>query len=103
MPKKPLKSKKVLKKSVVKAVRKTTVKKPTKSVLLRKIKTPLTAQKIYPEFLIKHHGNPIIEPRPHIAWESKATFNPGAVEVGGKIHLLYRAIGDQDISVVGHA
>ena len=55
------------------------------------------------EPLRKHEGNPIIEPRPHLAWESKATFNPGAVEIGGNIHLLYRAIGDQDISVVGHA
>jgi beta-1,2-mannobiose phosphorylase / 1,2-beta-oligomannan phosphorylase len=59
--------------------------------------------KLHPDVLLKHHGNPIIEPRPHLAWESKATFNPGAVEVGGKIHLLYRAIGDNDISVVGHA
>lgn len=60
-------------------------------------------RKTHPDFLRKHHANPIIEPRAHLAWESKATFNPGAVEVGGKIHLLYRAIGDQDISVVGHA
>jgi predicted GH43/DUF377 family glycosyl hydrolase len=63
----------------------------------------VAAQKIHPEFLRKHHGNPIIEPRPHLSWESKATFNPGAAEIGGSIHLLYRAIGDQDISVVGHA
>lgn len=62
-----------------------------------------TVHKIHPDILLKHHGNPIIEPRGHIAWESKATFNPGAVELDGKIHLLYRAIGDQDISVVGHA
>jgi predicted GH43/DUF377 family glycosyl hydrolase len=51
----------------------------------------------------KHPQNPIIEPRTHVSWESKAAFNPGAVEAGGKIHLLYRAIGDQDISVVGYA
>jgi len=59
--------------------------------------------KIHPEALLKHHGNPIIEPRPHMAWESKATFNPAAVEVGGNVHLLYRAIGDGDVSVIGHA
>src|SRR5581483_416849 len=56
-----------------------------------------------PELLRKHEGNPIIEPRPHLSWESKATFNPGAIELNDKIHLLYRAIGDEDISVVGHA
>jgi predicted GH43/DUF377 family glycosyl hydrolase len=66
-------------------------------------KAPVLVTKIHPDVLHKHHGNPIIEPRTHIPWESKATFNPGAVEVNGSIHLLYRAIGDQDISVVGHA
>ncbi len=79
------------------AVRTKTVRK-TKTV-----KQVVPAGRLHPELLRRHHGNPIIEPRPHLAWESKATFNPGAVEIGGKIHLLYRAIGDQDISVVGHA
>ena len=69
-----------------------------------KIAPALTpASKMHPELLRKHYGNPIIEPRTHMSWESKATFNPGAVEIDGKVHLLYRAIGDQDISVVGHA
>ena len=36
-------------------------------------------------------------------WESKATFNPAAVYESGKVHLVYRAIGDQDISVLGYA
>lgn len=51
----------------------------------------------------KHEENPIIEARGHVPWESKATFNPGAVHLNGRTHLLYRAIGDQDISVLGHA
>jgi predicted GH43/DUF377 family glycosyl hydrolase len=99
MPTKPLKPKKVPKKPVAKIARKKAVKKAP----LRKLPVHAVEPKIHPEFLLKHHGNPIIEPRPHITWESKATFNPGAVEVGGKVHLLYRAIGDQDVSVVGHA
>jgi predicted GH43/DUF377 family glycosyl hydrolase len=82
--------------------------KPRASRVKKPLKKPIRggmvqAQKIHPEFLRKHHGNPIIEPRPHLAWESKATFNPGAVEVDGSVHLLYRAIGDNDMSVVGHA
>jgi beta-1,2-mannobiose phosphorylase / 1,2-beta-oligomannan phosphorylase len=70
---------------------------------LKKAPRELPIGKRHPDPLQKHHGNPIIEPRPHLAWESKATFNPGAIAVDGKIHLLYRAIGDSDISVVGHA
>lgn len=47
-------------------------------------------------------SNPIIEPRLY-PWESKATFNPGAFSVHGKVHLVYRAIGDNDSSVLGYA
>ncbi len=46
--------------------------------------------------------NPIIEPRRY-PWESKATFNPSAVIANDKIHLIYRAIGENDSSVLGYA
>src|SRR3989344_8002086 len=46
--------------------------------------------------------NPIIEPRLY-PWESKATFNPAAFEAKGKVHLIYRAIGDNDFSALGYA
>lgn len=46
--------------------------------------------------------NPILSPRPY-TWESKATFNPSAILSNGKIHLVYRAIGDDDSSVFGYA
>jgi len=48
-------------------------------------------------------GNPILEPEPGHWWESKAVFNPGALYEAGRVHLLYRAIGDSDISVLGYA
>ena len=51
----------------------------------------------------KHESNPIIEPREDNFWEMKATFNPAAVQEGGRIHLLYRAIGGDDMSVLGYA
>lgn len=46
--------------------------------------------------------NPIIEPRLY-PWESKATFNPSAFFANDKVHLIYRAIGDNDSSVLGYA
>lgn len=56
-----------------------------------------------PSTLKKFQVNPIIEPEPHLYWQSKATFNPSAIYGGGKIHLIYRAIGAGDVSVLGHA
>jgi predicted GH43/DUF377 family glycosyl hydrolase len=47
--------------------------------------------------------NPVVEPIMEHPWESKATFNPAALHAGGKIHMLYRAIGDTDVSVLGYA
>ena len=52
--------------------------------------------------LQRAENNPIIEPNEHY-WESKATFNPTAIYENGKVHLVYRAIGDDDISVLGYA
>ena len=46
--------------------------------------------------------NPIIEPSLY-NFESKATFNPSAVTAHGKVHLIYRAIGNDDSSALGYA
>jgi len=43
--------------------------------------------------LIRYEENPIITPRGD-DWEACATFNPAAIYKDGKIHLLYRAVGD---------
>jgi len=53
--------------------------------------------------LAKHEANPIIEPREGNYWEMKATFNPGVVYADRRVHLLYRAIGGNDVSVLGYA
>lgn len=53
--------------------------------------------------LKRHHKNPVIVPHGKNTWETKATFNPAAVYLDGKVHLLYRAIGDNDVSVLGYA
>ena len=53
--------------------------------------------------LKRFEGNPILAPQPRHWWESKAVFNPGALYEGGKVHIVYRAIGDSDVSVFGYA
>lgn len=53
--------------------------------------------------LKKHPKNPIITPNPESKWESRATFNSAAVYEDGKVHFLYRALGDTDLSVLGYA
>jgi beta-1,2-mannobiose phosphorylase / 1,2-beta-oligomannan phosphorylase len=53
--------------------------------------------------LRRHEHNPIITPREGRFWEMKATFNPGAVYADRRVHLLYRAIGGDDVSVLGYA
>lgn len=52
----------------------------------------------------RHHTNPVMSPRPHQEWETHGTFNPTAVEDDdGRVHLLYRAIGNNGLSNIGHA
>lgn len=51
----------------------------------------------------KFKNNPILEPIIHHFWESKAVFNPTAFYDEGKVHLIYRAVGDDDVSTLGYA
>ncbi len=61
-------------------------------------------QKGAPAFLLnKAKDNPIIKPIVDHFWESRAVFNPGALYEKGRVHMVYRAIGDQDVSVLGYA
>jgi len=53
--------------------------------------------------LVRSARNPIIEPRPELSWERKATFNPGAVMDGGVVNILYRAVSEEGISSLGYA
>lgn len=47
--------------------------------------------------------NPILKPILSHFWESKAVFNAAAIYEKGQVHLVYRAIGDHDISMLGYA
>lgn len=44
--------------------------------------------------LLERYGNrPVLEPDPR-GWDCVSVFNPGAIEVDGEIHMLYRAVSD---------
>ena len=60
-------------------------------------------RKIFPPHLIKHKQNPIISPNRSNYWEALQTFNPGAVLIDDKVHLLYRAVGPDGVSRLGYA
>lgn len=51
----------------------------------------------------KFDHNPILEPVPEHNWEDKAVFNAGAIELKGKIYLIYRGLSNDNISRLGLA
>ena len=51
--------------------------------------------------LTREQQNPIM--RGMHAWEAGGVFNPAAVEVKGKTHLFYRAVGSDGVSRLGYA
>lgn len=53
--------------------------------------------------LMRYDKNPIIVPVAAHGWESRATFNPAAILADDKVHILYRAMGDDNTSVIGYA
>ena len=94
-----LKKKKTVKKKVKVALKtKTTLKK-----VARKPRKKALSKKESPLELKRSRKNPIIVPESGKYWESKAAFNPSAVIHDGKVHVIYRAIGSSDISVLGYA
>ena len=48
-------------------------------------------------------GNPILKAITEHPWESKYVFNPGAIMLKGKIYILYRACGEDEVSRIGLA
>lgn len=52
--------------------------------------------------VIRLPSNPILAPTKE-KWEERAVFNPAAIDLDGKIHILYRAMSMDNTSVVGYA
>lgn len=48
-------------------------------------------------------NRPLLEPIAKHAWEAKAVFNPGAIEIDGTIYILYRAMSKENVSSIGLA
>jgi len=48
-------------------------------------------------------NNPIIRPRTNKSWEAHGTLNPATIELDGIVHILYRAMSDDDTSTFGYA
>lgn len=47
--------------------------------------------------------NPILLPIASHSWEDKAVFNPASLDLKGRVHIVYRAMGSDDTSVMGYA
>jgi predicted GH43/DUF377 family glycosyl hydrolase len=67
-------------------------------VVERFVPSPLT-----PQGFQRFSANPILSPRPEFAWEALAVFNPGAILLGGRVHLIYRAMAADGTSTLGYA
>src|SRR5665811_1057545 len=52
--------------------------------------------------LKKSVHNPILRPGHH-PWNAEAVFNPGAVVLNHRTHLIYRAVGTDGVSRLGYA
>jgi len=53
--------------------------------------------------LMRALENPILLPRKENAFEAKLVFNPAAIDLEGSIHILYRAMSEDNTSYVGYA
>ncbi len=62
---------------------------------LTSVKTPLT--------FLWENEKPILSPLKENSWESKAVLNPAALYLGKKVHLIYRAVSEENTSVLGYA
>jgi predicted GH43/DUF377 family glycosyl hydrolase len=48
-------------------------------------------------------SNPIVKPDPKLSWQAKAVFNPTALYEYGRVHIAYRAMSEDNTSVIGFA
>lgn len=55
------------------------------------------------ELAVRAKENPILKPSEKNAWEKTSVFNAATIELDDTIHILYRAMGDDNTSVIGYA
>lgn len=66
-------------------------------------KTTVSPERPPAGVLHRFDGNPVLLPVREHKWESKYVFNPGAINLDGKVYLVYRAVGEDGISRLGLA
>ncbi len=54
-------------------------------------------------YVVRSIGNPILRPIPEHEWEGKLVFNPGALDIDGDVHIIYRAMSADNTSYLGYA
>lgn len=54
------------------------------------------------KYMVRHEKNPVLTPPQNLPWAKKAVFNPTAVDLKGKVHIVYRAMSDDNTSVMGY-
>lgn len=52
---------------------------------------------------VRYEGNPLIKPAMELEWQRLGTFNPAAVYLDGKVHIVYRGQAANGVSVFGYA
>ncbi|MEK7606286.1 MAG: hypothetical protein AAB458_01685 [Patescibacteria group bacterium] len=92
------------KKGTTKTTKRTSKKSPVRKThtSARRVSAPRAKKGQSPIALKRSEKNPIITPSEHF-WESRGTFNPSALLHDGLVHIIYRAVGGNDISMVGYA
>lgn len=55
------------------------------------------------DIVVRSPLNPILKPNPKNEFEARAVFNPTALDLLGKVHILYRAMSMDNTSTVGYA
>lgn len=72
-----------------------------------RIRRPVLLPAETTRYLSRVEHNPILAPRTHqynvLDWESAAVLNPAAVVLNNRVHLLYRAMGNDGVSRIGYA
>ncbi|TDA69693.1 MAG: glycosidase [Clostridia bacterium] len=53
--------------------------------------------------LERYKNNPVLEPVPGHWWENKYVLNSAALRLNGRVYILYRAVGDDEVSRLGLA
>lgn len=60
-------------------------------------------KEVKPTKFTRAKENPIILPVKNHPWEEKLTFNPAAIYLEDKVHILYRAMSNDNTSTIGYA